>query len=1163
MSELVAFPCAEGYGKVATGGRGGDVYEVTTLNATGPGSLGEAAAASGPRTVVFRVSGYIEGDINVSNDDITIAGQTAPGDGIAINGRLSVTANNTIIRYLRVRGVGSGDTITNSHNSPNHTQIYDHLSANWSSDEVFSVYFNEEVTIQYCMISEAASGNHQFGGIWGGNHNSYHHNLFAHNTSRNPRIASGSGFNDFRNNVVFNTNQPIHGGEKHEVDDDPLHVVQSTNVVANYIKPGPVNPDINICGPASRDGISDAGSWYVADNYLHGNADVTANNWEGVSGTYIRLDEPSEHMPIRQQTAEEAFETVLEQAGCSMPNRDSLDARIIEEVRTGTVQNGNGLVSSPGALPELQGGVAPADSDHDGMPDAWEMANSLDPNNAEDRNQTWGPGYTMLEKYLNSLDSFHNNDNNSGNYPPVAKIGAVTEMMPGQTVTLDGSDSYDPESNGITYLWTQIQGENIDLVDNSNPTLTFIAPTVDQPTQYTFSLTVNDGEFEDQASVTVLVSPVSSAGLCDTAEENNSLMLICPSGQVITEIKFASYGTPGGSCGSFTAGSCNASNSVSVVSDACKGMNSCTVYAGNDSFGNPCEGTVKMLAAEVVCGMETDPTPVPSQNPVTDSSRLRVIASTDIGGSDSDDEQSMVHFLVYSDHWDVEGLIASPWENGRKEDILNIIDEYEKDYPNLVTHGDYPTADYLRSVTKQGAVDKAPAEGFGEPTEGSEWIAEVAMRDDPRPLWITVWGCIDDVAQALHDHPEIAPKLRVYWIAGPNRKHSPDSSTYLAENHKDLWIIEADETYRGFFNGGDMSNGYGNSDWPQENVSGHGALGDFFMDHRSDIKMGDTPAVTYTLDNAMRNPDDPTQPGWGGSFIPCGGDRPYCWKDDPSQSDEGYDGAATVNVHRKAVLDDWGSMMDRAQAPNTNPSPGPTPNPGSDTDWTNADPKEVVKSGNPGNSKLEHYADNEIGDPTIGLEGTGTARTITGPIVVPPDVAYDGKGETLTAEGLGDGSQDEEQKPYFILLPGASLKNVTLTAPGVEGVHMMGDNTLENIVWEDVGEDAASIRSYFPGGTIRIIGGSANSASDKVFQLNAPSKIIIKNFKATDISKLVRQNAAIPIEVVLDGVTATNVKTALVMCNTSDCTLMYRDVSGSPLTNGPVQVIDWEEGASD
>jgi hypothetical protein len=227
---------------------------------------------------------------------------------------------------------------------------------------------------------------------------------------------------------------------------------------------------------------------------------------------------------------------------------------------------------------------------------------------------------------------------------------------------------------------------------------------------------------------------------------------------------------------------------------------------------------------------------------------------------------------------------------------------------------DYPTPEYLRSVTKQGATSKAGSQGYGTPTEASEWIAEVAMRPDPRPLWITVWGGIEDVAQALHDHPEIESRLRVYWIAGPNRRNSPNASKYIANNHKNLWIIEADETYRGFFNGGDMSGDLSNSEFLKQHVQGHGALGDYLMSHRKDIKMGDTPAVLYTIDNEIKSPGDPTQPGWGGAFIPCGGDRPNCWKDDPSKSSNGYDGAATVNIHREAFLRDFQAKMDRAQS---------------------------------------------------------------------------------------------------------------------------------------------------------------------------------------------------------------------------------------------------------
>jgi hypothetical protein len=171
--------------------------------------------------------------------------------------------------------------------------------------------------------------------------------------------------------------------------------------------------------PTSRQGASDYGDWYVAENYLYGYPDITADNWLGVVPHYwsnidkdldaipgIREDSPVEHMPIRHQTAEEAYQTVLAHVGCAKPNRDSLDARIIEEVRTGTAVNGDGFISSPGPLPSLANGTAPTDSDHDGMPDNWENDHGLDPNNPNDRNNTDNIGYTMLENYINSLDDF-------------------------------------------------------------------------------------------------------------------------------------------------------------------------------------------------------------------------------------------------------------------------------------------------------------------------------------------------------------------------------------------------------------------------------------------------------------------------------------------------------------------------------------------------------------------------------------------------------------------------------------------------------------------------------------------------------------------------------------------------------------------------------------
>ncbi len=196
----LAFPGAEGYGKYTVGGRGGKVYEVTTLNDSGEGSLRAAVEVEGPRTVVFRVSGTIDlkSRLDISNPYITIAGQTAPGDGICIKGSISIDADEVIIRYIRVRfdpSTGESDAIFGRYHK---NIILDHVSASWSTDEVMPVYFNENVSIQWCMITEACpkgdSDSHRFGGIWGNNYGTFHHNLIAHNNSRNPRWASGCGW---------------------------------------------------------------------------------------------------------------------------------------------------------------------------------------------------------------------------------------------------------------------------------------------------------------------------------------------------------------------------------------------------------------------------------------------------------------------------------------------------------------------------------------------------------------------------------------------------------------------------------------------------------------------------------------------------------------------------------------------------------------------------------------------------------------------------------------------------------------------------------------------------------------------------------------------------------------------------------------------------------
>lgn len=408
---IPAFPGAEGYGSLTRGGRGGKVYEVTTLNPTGVGSLGAAIGTSGPRTVVFRVAGTMEGKFEIRNDHITIAGQTAPGDGITIKGSLGIGANDVVIRYIRVRTDRGGDAVAGRGNK---NIILDHVSASWSSDEVMSIYHGEKVTIQWCMITEACSKDHKFGAIWGNNYSTYHHNLFAHNISRNPRFASGAGFNDFRNNVIYNwQHQSIYGGEAHQPGKDQFNSF-SGNVVANYYKAGPGTREgikSRILDPSTRRGEADAGKWWVSDNHVAGFPEVTADNWKGVTKkeAHFRLAEPWPAMVINQQTAEKAYAAVLEHVGCSLPVRDAIDARIVQEVRNGTATRGaNGFVlnqEEAGGWIEMKSGPAPADTDNDGMPDEWEKKFDLNPadaadNVADDDND----GYTNLEEYLNGTD---------------------------------------------------------------------------------------------------------------------------------------------------------------------------------------------------------------------------------------------------------------------------------------------------------------------------------------------------------------------------------------------------------------------------------------------------------------------------------------------------------------------------------------------------------------------------------------------------------------------------------------------------------------------------------------------------------------------------------------------------------------------------------------
>ncbi|MDZ7268961.1 MAG: pectate lyase [candidate division KSB1 bacterium] len=417
LAQPPAFPGAEGFGRFTSGGRGGQVLTVTNLQDSGEGSLRAAVAARGARTIVFRVSGTIalRSPLRITNGDLTIAGQTAPGDGICLKDQpLIIAADNVIIRFLRMR---LGDVRRLPEDAVSclgrRNIMLDHCSMSWGIDEVASFYDNENATMQWCLISESLNesyhhkGPHGYGGIWGGKGVTFHHNLLAHHANRTPRFNGSRTHGeperelvDFRNNVIYNWGEnSAYGGEggRH-------------NLIANYYKFGPATGDTKnrIVEPYDA-----RGRWYVAGNFVHGFPAVTADNRTGVQGRFAdagQVDAPHPAAPVVTHSAGEAFALVLACAGAILPRRDTIDARIVAEVRSGTASFGRaglGLIDSQnevGGWPVLRPAPAPPDDDHDGMADAWERRHGLDPGNPEDRNGDYnGDGYTNLEEYLNSL----------------------------------------------------------------------------------------------------------------------------------------------------------------------------------------------------------------------------------------------------------------------------------------------------------------------------------------------------------------------------------------------------------------------------------------------------------------------------------------------------------------------------------------------------------------------------------------------------------------------------------------------------------------------------------------------------------------------------------------------------------------------------------------
>ncbi|MCD6393124.1 MAG: pectate lyase [Planctomycetes bacterium] len=429
---MLAFPGAEGYGRFAQGGRGGDVYHVTNINDSGPGSLRQGLeTCSGPRTIVFDVSGTIklEDKLTLSSSNVTIAGQTAPGDGIALR---DYTFNirdcsDVIIRYIRVRlgdeSGSEGDTINVSHARDT---IFDHITSTWGVDGNMDTEYLSNFTLQWSIYGEALhNSNHHKGGHamlmsfrkTSGNV-SIHHNLLFSSRNRHPSLGGGSpeqcnkdAIFDFRNNVLYNWAGSTNLG------------IGQFNLINNYYRPGPsTNTDGDHYPVRPKVEIDDVTVGYMSgtvfewnkewskDNHLAmqwGKRDgddkdssypgnVTKEKFLLPSEPVAKADRPTTH------SGKEAYKLVLDNAGDSL-SRDAADRRAVKGIRDRTHR----LIDSQnevGGWPKLKSKPAPKDTDRDGMPDTWEMANNLDPNNPDDRNQDPNKdGYTNLEEYLNSL----------------------------------------------------------------------------------------------------------------------------------------------------------------------------------------------------------------------------------------------------------------------------------------------------------------------------------------------------------------------------------------------------------------------------------------------------------------------------------------------------------------------------------------------------------------------------------------------------------------------------------------------------------------------------------------------------------------------------------------------------------------------------------------
>lgn len=440
VEDAFAFPGAEGFGRSTTGGRGGKVIYVTNLEDSGPGSFRRAVETFGPRYILFKVSGTIElkSRLNIRNDDLTIAGQTAPGDGITIKDYpVVIDADNVIIRFLRFRMGDEAEQQADALESRFHKNlIIDHCSMSWATDETVTFYANENTTVQWCFITESLrnsvheKGAHGYGGIWGGRYASFHHNLLAHHDSRNPRLGEEAGkafalsdLVDLRNNVIYNwQGNSAYGGE-----------AMNVNIVNCYYKPGPATTKVSriISIDKNKNEGTEVydiwGKFYIDGNFIEGSTRATEDNWTyGVFNQFhhsygtiseeekeeIRIDQPHDiGGNVTTHTAQVAYERVLDYGGASFV-RDAVDERVVNNVRnssyTSEGSNGstNGIIdtqSDVGGWPQLESTEPPVDTSGDGMPDDWKEENGLDPAKAEANGNDLSTAYDNVEVYINSL----------------------------------------------------------------------------------------------------------------------------------------------------------------------------------------------------------------------------------------------------------------------------------------------------------------------------------------------------------------------------------------------------------------------------------------------------------------------------------------------------------------------------------------------------------------------------------------------------------------------------------------------------------------------------------------------------------------------------------------------------------------------------------------